>query len=150
MLPTICKAIRTLNTLPQILYLHEPWISLFASIILSILQNRHISEHYRVRPDATWRNIWSGSAMFAKSDELQTSKKTKKMPDPIPFPVTDAKWFGSRSAPVSCVWPESNCLHVTSPHNENGISQGEWAWMYIHVSRMIFTLKFLGQRNSGW
>ena len=25
---------------------------------------------------ATWRNTWSGSAMFAKSDKLQTSRKT--------------------------------------------------------------------------
>ena len=34
--------------------------------------------------------------------------------------------------------------------DKSRISQGEWAWMYIHVSRIIFTLKFLGRRNSGW
>ena len=34
-------------------YLLRPWFSLSAKIILSILQNRHIAEHYRVRSDAT-------------------------------------------------------------------------------------------------
>ena len=31
--------------------------------ILSILQNRDISQHYKVRSDAAWRNTWSGSAV---------------------------------------------------------------------------------------
>ena len=140
--------LHTLNTFPQILYLHEPWFSLFASIILSILQNRHISEHNRARHDTTWRNTWSGSAMFAQSDKLHTSRKTKKMPDPMPFPVTNVKWFGSRSAPISRVWPGSNYLHVTSPHQWERISQGEWAWMYTCVKNN-FHIKIL-RRNSGW
>ena len=63
----------------------------FATLVITVckyhfisLTKRHISEHYRVRPDAVRRNTWSESAMFAKSDKLQTSGKKKKKREPTP------------------------------------------------------------------
>ena len=64
MLPTIYKATSDLGPYSlhfpkyyiSMKYLMRPWFSLSANIILSILQNRHISKYYRVPPDAAWCN----------------------------------------------------------------------------------------------
>ena len=81
------------------------------------LNKKDTSLNIIVLPEAAWRNTWSGSAMFTKSDKQQTSGKTNKIARLHALtPVTDVKWFGTRSTPVSLAWPGSNCLPVTSAH----------------------------------
>ena len=97
-------------------YLSRPWPSLSANIILSIKQKRHISEHYSLtRSCMTQHLVWICNVhQVWQTANLGKDKENAGLH--ALTPVTNVKWFGTRSTPVSLAWPGSNCLPVTSPH----------------------------------
>ena len=78
----------------------------------------------------------SGSASVCNVRQVwQTANLGKDNENAEPhalIPVTDIKWFGSRSASVSRVWPESNCLHVISSHQRER-NKSRWMSMYVCI-----------------
>ena len=142
MLPTIIYTAMS-NRGPYSLHFPKYYIP-FATLVLTVCKflfykfykigtSLNIKESDQTLYDAT---PGLGQQCSPSLTNCKPQERQRKCRNPALIPVTEAKWFGSRLAPVSRAWHESNCLHVTSPH-QGERDKSRWMSMdvYIYVSR---------------